>query len=274
MSLTFVSRIVLAASLCTAAAVSHADQLDDIKAAGVLNCGTLGTSQPFSFQDNNTRQLVGFDVDICKLVAAKLGVRIEFKQMSVASRVPELNEKRVDIVAANLGFTPARAEQIAFSNQYFASRQMLMVRKESNISTIEQLDGRRVGAVKGSSSERDIKERLPKSTVTGYTDGSATYLALQQKKIDAQYASEAGLMRFVQQAPEASPLMVLDRAVFTEPWGLGIRKDEPRFLEAVNKILMDADRAGEITAIFNTWFGKDTTYKMERAYKVEPIANL
>ena len=81
-------------------------------------------------------------------------------------------------------------------------------------------------------------------------------------------------MRFVQQAPEASPLMVLDRAVFTEPWGLGIRKDEPRFLEAVNKILMDADRAGEITAIFNTWFGKDTTYKMERAYKVEPIANL
>ena len=183
MSLTFVSRIVLAASLCTAAAVSHADQLDDIKAAGVLNCGTLGTSQPFSFQDNNTRQLVGFDVDICKLVAAKLGVRIEFKQMSVASRVPELNEKRVDIVAANLGFTPARAEQIAFSNQYFASRQMLMVRKESNISTIEQLDGRRVGAVKGSSSERDIKERLPKSTVTGYTDGSATYLALQQKKL-------------------------------------------------------------------------------------------
>ncbi|MFA4913548.1 MAG: ABC transporter substrate-binding protein [Burkholderiaceae bacterium] len=274
MSYPFASRLLVALSLCAAAAFAHADQLDDIKSAGVLNCGTLGTSQPFSFQDNATRKLAGFDVDICKLVADKLGVKVEYKMMAVAARVPELNEKRVDIIAANLGFTPARAEQIAFSHQYFASRQMLMVRKESNIKTIEELDGRRVGATKGSSSERDIKARLPNSTVTGYVDGSASYLALQQKKIDAQYGSEAGLMRFAQEAPANSPLVLIEKPVFLEPWGLGIRKDEPRFLAAVNQILDEADKSGKITEIFDTWFGMNTEYKMKRAYPVEPIKGL
>ncbi|WP_027351165.1 ABC transporter substrate-binding protein [Halotalea alkalilenta] len=274
MSYTFLFRSLMALSLLGSIPAVHADQLDDVKSSGVLNCGTLGTSQPFSFQDNDTRQLVGFDVDICKLVADKLGVDVRFKMMSVAARVPELNEKRVDIIAANLGYTPARAEQIAFSHQYFASRQMLMVRQESNIESIEQLDGRRIGAVKGSSSERDIKNRLPNSTVTGYADGSATYLALQQKKIDAQYGSEAGLMRFVQQAPANSPLALIETAVFVEPWGLGIRKNEPEFLAAVNQILVEADASGEITEIFDKWFGADTPYAMQRAYEVEPITSL
>lgn len=274
MSYQLASRVLVTLSLCAASALAHADQLDDIKSAGVLNCGTLGTSQPFSFQDNATRKLAGFDVDICKLVADKLGVKVEYKMMAVAARVPELNEKRVDIIAANLGYTPARAEQIAFSNQYFASRQMLMVRKESKIETIEQLDGHRVGATKGSSSERDIKNRMPNSTVTGYVDGSASYLALQQKKIDAQYGSEAGLMRFAQEAPANSPLVLIEKPVFLEPWGLGIRKNEPRFLAAVNQILLDADKSGQITEIFDTWFGMKTEYKMTRAYPVEPIKGL
>lgn len=56
-------------------AAAQADQVDDIKARGELICGTLGTSQPFSFQDGATRQLVGYDVDVCKLVADKGGSR-------------------------------------------------------------------------------------------------------------------------------------------------------------------------------------------------------
>lgn len=87
-------------------------------------CGTLGTSQPFSFQDAATRELVGYDVDICKLeISAKLGVKVQFKLLSVAARVPELNESRVDILAANLGYSPERAEQIGFSHAYFQSPQ-------------------------------------------------------------------------------------------------------------------------------------------------------
>ena len=166
---------------------ARADQVADIKARGELICGTLGTSQPFSFQDATTRQLVGYDVDMCKLVADKLGVKVSYKLLSVAARVPELNEGRVDILAANLGYSPDRAQQIAFSHAYYVSPQKLLVRKDSGLDTIESLNGRRVGATKGSSSEREIKRILDKSQVIGYGDSSATYLALQQKKVDAQF---------------------------------------------------------------------------------------
>ena len=149
--MTYRSRIAACLGLATLllGTAAQADQVADIKARGELICGTLGTSQPFSFQDAASRQLVGYDVDVCKLVADKLGVKVSYKLLSVAARVPELNEGRVDILAANLGYSPDRAQQIAFSHAYYVSPQKLLVRKDSGLDTIESLNGRRVGATKG-----------------------------------------------------------------------------------------------------------------------------
>lgn len=251
---------------------AQADQVDDIKARGELVCGTLGTSQPFSFQDGATRQLVGYDVDVCKLVADKLGVKVNYKLLSVAARVPELNEGRVDILAANLGYSPDRAQQIAFSHAYYVSPQKLLVRQDSGLDSVEALNGRRVGATKGSSSEREIKRILDKSQVIGYGDSSATYLALQQKKVDAQFASELVLARLVLQSPPTAPVRVIAKSVFDESWGLGVRKSEPRFLETVNQALDEAEASGAAAKLFDKWFGPETPYKLERGFKIGPIA--
>lgn len=265
-------KIFLTACLSLASLVAHADQLDDVKARGELVCGTLGTSQPFSFQDAATRQLVGYDVDMCKLVADKLGVKVSYKLLSVAARVPELNEGRVDILAANLGYSPERAQQISFSHAYYVSPQKLLVRQDSGVDTIASLNGRRVGATKGSSSEREIKRILDKSQVIGYTDSSATYLALQQKKVDAQFASEMVLVRLMLQSPPTAPVRVMDETVFDEPWGLGVRKSEPRFLEAVNQALAEAEASGTAARLFDKWFGPETQYKLKREFTIGPIA--
>lgn len=237
-------------------------------------CGTLGTSQPFSYQDAATRTVVGYDVDMCKLVADKLGVKVNYKLLSVAARVPELNESRVDILAANLGYSPERAEQIAFSHTYYVSPQKLLVRKDSNLQTIESVNGRRVAATKGSSSEREIKRILDKSQVLGFTDSSASYLALQQKKVDAQFASELVLVRLMLQSPPTAPVSIIDKAVFDEPWGLGMRKSETRFIAKVNEILDQAEASGEAQRLFEKWFGAQTPYKLQRSFKIGPIAGL
>ncbi len=253
------------------ALTAHADQLSDVKQKGEMVCGTLGTSQPFSFQDAATRELVGYDVDICKLVAAKLGVKVQFKLLSVAARVPELNESRVDILAANLGYSPERAEQIGFSHAYFQSPQKLLTRADAKLTKIEDLTGKRISATKGSSSEREIKARLPGSQVLGFADSSAAYLALQQKKVEAQFASELVLARLVLQSPPTSPVVIMDKAVFDEPWGLGVRKTEAGFLQAVNKALEDAEKSGEAAAIFDKWMGAGSPYKLQRSFTIAPI---
>lgn len=267
--------------LCMCVAVSallgsmtaQADQLSDVKQKGELVCGTLGTSQPFSFQDAATRELVGYDVDFCKLVAARLGVKVQFKLLSVAARVPELTEARVDILAANLGYSPERAEQIGFSHLYYVSPQKLLVRSDSKLTKMEELAGHRISATKGSSSEREIKQRLPDAQVLGFSDSSAAYLALQQKKVDAQFASELVLARLVLQSPPTAPVTIMEKAVFDEPWGLGMRKNEAEFQQAVNKILDDSEKSGEARQIFEKWFGAASPYKLKRTFVVAPISH-
>lgn len=262
-----ITLISLGLSLSTTA---QADQLDDIKQRGELVCGTLGTSQPFSYLDNNTRTLIGYDIDFCKLIADKLGVKVTYKQLAVAARIPELTEKRVDILAANLGYSPERAEQIDFSHTYYVAAQRLMVRDNTPYDSIESLNGKRIAATKGSSSELEIKKRLNKSTVIGYNNSSAAYLALQQRKVESQFASELVLVRLVLESPPTSPVRVIQETVFDEPWGLGIRKGEPRLLAAVNSALEEAEANGEAAKIFEKWFGANTPYKLNRSFTIRP----
>src|SRR3954454_2875723 len=143
-----------AALLGLSSLAARADQLADIKARGKLICGTLGTAEPFSFQDPRTREIVGYDVDICRKVAESLGVTLELKPMATEARIPELVQGRVDILAANLGYTKERAQQIDYSNSYFVSLQKIIVTKESKITSFEQLGGKKVTALKGTTSEQ------------------------------------------------------------------------------------------------------------------------
>src|SRR3954453_17787512 len=99
-----------------------ADQLADVKARGKLICGTLGTAEPFSFQHPQTRQIVGYDVDLCQKVADALGVPLELKTIGVEARIPELNQGKVYILAANLGFPPEPSQQICLLYSYFVSQ--------------------------------------------------------------------------------------------------------------------------------------------------------
>lgn len=251
---------------------AHADALSDIKERGTLICGTLGTSEPFSYQDQAKRELVGYDVDVCKLVADKIGVKVEYKLLAVAARIPELDSGRVDVLAANLGWTADRAKQIDFSHQYYVTPQKLLVRANSDIKTIEDLEGKRIGATKGSSSERLIQERLPQSRIIGYSDSPAAFLSLQQRKVDAQFASELVLVRLVNQSPTSSPTRILEKSVVDEPWGLGVRKGETALLEQVNAALDEAETSGAAATLFDKWFGAETPYKLTRSFKIEPIA--
>ena len=93
-------RLLALGLLAAFAPLVHADQVADIKAKGELVCGVLGTDDPFSFVDPKSREIVGYDVDLCNAVAKKLGVKTSLKQLAVAARVPELQQGRVDILAA------------------------------------------------------------------------------------------------------------------------------------------------------------------------------
>lgn len=250
---------------------AHADQLSDIKARGKLVCGTLGTAEPFSFQDPRTREIVGYDIDMCRKVAESLGVALEVKPMAVEARIPELLQGRVDILAANLGWSKERAQQIDYSYSYFVSLQKVMVAADSGLTTLDQLAGKKVSALKGSSSEQGVRRVIPTAETVTFQDPSSAFLAVSQGKVDGFCASELILVKLRKQAEASSPMAIIAKPVFIEPWGLGIRKGETALKDQVNKTLAAMDASGEASRVFVKWFGASTVYDLKQDFKIEEI---
>lgn len=262
-------------SISTLLAVScmhaQADQLADIKARGTLVCGVLSTLEPFGYIDTSSRELVGYDVDFCNGVAKKLGVKTEFRQLSLDARIPELNQGRVDVLAAVLGYTPARAEQVDFSRSYFLSEQKLAVQESSHYKALADMDGKRISSIKGSSTQVMIQKAIPGAKIISYDDAPSAFMALAQRKVDGFGLTEAMLRRFIAKLGDNAKILVLDQPIGQEPWGLGVKKGEPALLAAVNSSLDDMESSGEAAQIFDKWMGKGTIYGMERKFKVQAI---
>lgn len=272
MKLKMILTLLPVALVC--ANVAQADALDDIKARGTLVCGTLGTSEPFSFQDPKTRQVVGYEVDLCKEIADSVGVKLDVKMISVAARIPELVAGRVDVVAANLGWSPDRAKQIDYSYADYVSPQKILIRQADvdKLKKTSDLAGKRVSAVSGSSSEAGAKRLIPDVTTVTFKDPPTAFVALQQKKVDGFVGSELMLLKF-QQGAEKTPvkLTMINEPLFTEPWGLGIKKGEKALLDKVNETMAGLESSGKAQAIFDKWFGPQTQFHTERVFKMEPI---
>jgi len=274
MKLKNLFKVVSVAAALAAAGVAQANVLEDVKSRGTLVCGTLGTSEPFSFQDPKTREVSGYEVDLCRKVADSLGVKLEIKMISVAARIPELAAGRVDLVAANLGWTPERAQQIDYSYQHYVSPQKILIRREDagEFKTPADLAGKRVSAVSGSSSEAGALRLIPNVSAVTFQDPPSSYMALQQKKVSGFVGSELMLLKFKQDA-ENSPVKndIIEEPLFVEPWGIGIRKGEQEMVDAVNAVLTDLDKSGELQTIYDRWFGPDTKFPSQRVFEVEEI---
>lgn len=255
-----------------ASSPAHADQLADVKATGKLVCGVLNIFEPFGYTDAASRAVVGYDVDVCRALGKKLGVGVEIKPVSIEARIPELQQKHMDILAAGLAHTAQRAQQISFSHAYYVSPNVLAVRTSRNYGSMKDLASKRISFVKGSVSEAYIKSGIPSATAVGYEDVSTAFTALLQNKVEGFSTSEEVLQKLRSRlGPNASKYVVFPQPIGREIWGLGVRKDEPAMLNAVNDALQALEASGEMRAIFDKWLGAGTLYKMSRSFKIEPI---
>ena len=154
-----VMSLVIVAGLC--GALLAADTLEMVKKKGVLVAGVKDSTPGFGFVDEKTRQIIGYDVDFVAAIANKLGVKLELKPVTSASRMPQLVEGNIDIIAATMTATPERAKQIDFSLTYFFTGQKFIVKK-GTVKSLADLNGKRIGTAKGSTSEQNASKALPK----------------------------------------------------------------------------------------------------------------
>jgi len=250
---------------------ASADQLADIKAKGVLVCGVLGTDEPNSFVDPKTRTLVGYEVDLCNAIAKKVGVTPKIKQLAVAARIPELQQRRIDIIAAALTHTREREAVVDFSLTTFVTGQRVMVRKDSGITQLAQLANHRVVTVKGGTQEPNMRKAVPSVQVVTFETAPQAFVALQQRKAAGFVNDEVSLLdAFGKLGPAQKDYVILEQSLSVEPLALGLRKNEPALKAAVDGTLHELEKSGEAERLFNRWYGPGTKLNFpKRTFRID-----
>lgn len=253
-----------------ACGAAHADRLAEIKQRGTLMCATLTANEPLGFPDPATRKIVGFDVDMCEALSKQMGLKFDHKGISVEARVPELALGRVDVVSAAFGYTKERAQQVDFTSVHYQTAIKLVVPVNSGLNNVDDLAGKKISAIKGSTLELFARRRLPTATVLTFQDAPAAFLALSQDKVQAMAQTQTGGIRYVNETE--GKYKFADGALAWEPTALGVKKGEPALLAAVNAALEAMEKAGTIDALWSKWYGPKTKYNIVREKKLTPIS--
>lgn len=246
---------------------AHADRLDDIKQAGVLKVAAFDANPPFGYVDAATKQIVGLDVDYAKVLAEKLGVKLEIRPTNPANRIPLLTSGKVDLVLANFTITEERAKQVDFSIPYFASGQQFLSKK-GTLTSPDQLNSLRIGADKGTVNEIVLRRDYPQATVVSYDDTPFAFTALRNGNVQAITQDGPKLIGLLANVPDKDAYEVSNFSISNDYIGVGIPKGETRLTELVNATLLDLEATGKAAKIYDDWFGPKTTQPLPRLFKI------
>lgn len=262
--------VALVFGLLLSAAPAWANRLDDIKARGTLICGVKDSVVPFGYVDETSKQLVGFDVDLCGLIADYIGVpNFQVLPVSSASRIPMLTQGSVDLLIATMTHQIARDDSIDFSITYFDAGQRLLVRADSGITSIADLAGQRIGSVKGSTSEKNAAAAQPSANIVSYDEYPQAFQALKQGMVQAVTTDEPILVGLKNSDANPDAWAVVGEFIASEPYAVGMLENESKLRDAVNFALMNAWTTGKYQEYYNKWFGPDTGFYIPLEWQME-----
>jgi polar amino acid transport system substrate-binding protein len=265
------AKIAAAVSIAalTMAGPAAADRLDDVKARGKLVVGVSDTTPPFSFKRPGENIVVGYDLDIVHAVAKRLGATVETVPVSSAERIPMLKDGKLDFVATSKTRTPERLKEIDFSHIYFVTPHAVIVRKSSSITSVKQLAGKKAASASTSTAGGNLKEAVSGVEIVYVRDYAIAFDMLKEGKVDAFPTDESVLRAIVQQSGKPDDYLFLPDFTKSRNVGFALKKDEPRFKDAINKALLDVEASGDAAKIFDTWFGPKSPEPMARQFKIQ-----
>lgn len=227
-------------------------------AAAKIVVGLDDNFPPMGFR-NEQNQLVGFDIDLAREAAKRLGSEVEFKPIDWSAKEAELNSKRVDVLWNGLTITEERKKNIAFTDPYMENHQIIVVAAGSPVQDKAGLAGKVVGAQDGSSAidaiERDAEVAKSFKELKKFGDNVTALMDLAAGRLDAVVLDEVVGRYYTAKKP--GEYLVLEDNFGTEEFGVGTRKDDTELLARLQKVFNEMKQDGSAARISTEWFGKD-----------------
>jgi polar amino acid transport system substrate-binding protein len=252
-------------------AQAPASTLDDVKKRGVLRAGVRQDVPGFGSVDEKGKT-VGFDVDIATEIAKRLDVKFEPVPVTAATRIPLLQQGRIDLIAATLTHYRERDKVIDFSIGYFWTGQKLMVKKGSNINSIADMAGKRAGTTAGALSLQNLMKAQPKAVGQTFEGYPEAFLAMQRGLVDAVVADIIILAGLRANVSNANDYEIIGDSLGGGDYAIGVRENDSKWRDMVNFTLQDMWRDGTWDQIFDRWIGPNSALKLtkdEIGFKME-----
>lgn len=240
---------------------SKADNsLEELKTRGVFVLGLDDSFPPMGFR-NDDDEIVGFDIDLAKEVASRLGVSFKAQPVDWDAKEMELSTGKVDCIWNGLTITPEREESLALTKPYLNNDQVVVVRNNSGFTKLADLAGKTVGVQSGSSAQDAIKSNeefassvkevvLFKENITALND--LVIGGVDGVVMDSVVAS-------YDIAQSKKPLVLIPEVLSNEAYGIAFRKNDIKLRDAVQSALEEMKSDGTVEKISTKWFGSDIT---------------
>jgi polar amino acid transport system substrate-binding protein len=240
------------AVIAFAAAPASADALSDIKAAGKVRVSIDLASPPNGMLDGNLKA-TGSDVETAELLARDWGVELEIVQTTGATRIPNLQTNKADIVISTLAVTDERKKVIDFSRAYSGQLSMVGAPASMQVKDWADLKGKVVTVCRGTTQDVDMTKRSAEVgfTIARYDDEGAMVTAAVSGQANIVATSEALIKQIAAKAKEFEPkfvIRVFDLAV-------GVRKNEPELLAALDDWVGANLKNGKLNEIYERYHG-------------------
>ncbi|KRC36304.1 glutamine-binding protein [Acidovorax sp. Root219] len=262
--------VALMAALLLANAPAWAeDTLARIASSGELRLGHREKSLPFSYKDAASGKVQGYTVDICLQIYEEIkkelkrpDLKLKYLLVDGKNRISDVKDNVVDLECGGTANTAARQKEISFSHHIFVASSAFLVRKNSGIKTLDDLQNKKI-AVQGKTTnenllkanERTFNRKFNYVAVDSTLDAVN---ALAKGEADAAFADDAGIwIPLTRLGKSMDDYQFLDKRLSVEPYSIGLRREDPKFKELVDRVTRRMIQGGEMLTLYKRWFSSD-----------------
>ncbi len=234
------------------------DSLNALKERGVFVLGLDASFPPMGYTDDDGN-IIGYDIDLAKEVASRLGVEFKAQPIDWDAKEMELSTGKIDCIWNGFTMSEERSKALAFTRPYLANDQVVVVKKDSVFNNLKDLAGKKVGLQTGSSAQDAVEgnEEFKNSLkeLVYFKDNMTALNDLAVGGIDAVVMDSVVANYSIAQTKK--PLRLLSESLAKESYGVGFRKNDVKLRDEVQKILDEMEQDGTVANISTKWFGSN-----------------
>ncbi|MBD3233492.1 MAG: transporter substrate-binding domain-containing protein [candidate division Zixibacteria bacterium] len=245
----FAVLIMIVLSSCSGGA--KVSTYEKVISEGVLRVGTDATYPPFETKDIDSKNLIGFDIDLITKICSEMGIEPEFIVTPFDGIIPGLLEHKYDVIISAMTITPQRAQRVTFSNPYYWASQSIAVRADNwKIKSKDDLTGKRIGVQLGTTGEI-VAKRIDDAEVISFENIGAAFIDLANGKVDAVINDKPTTQKIIK---TKGGIKIVGESLTSERYGIAVRPADKRLLNEINSILSTLEISGELRQLKDKWF--------------------